>query len=1257
VKRSKIAAPIIFILATRWACAQDPSPSLAVQAGGSECARGGGGGVGGNGRWMATFFQQTVCIVDPKNGTLLRRIPGPKQGEIAKLAADPVGDRIALGMSDGSVSVTDIARDQQLWQNARLPAAKNELTTLSALRFTSDGTKVQQLVTLTLPKMFSINPKSTATLYVWDAATGKAIEERAIPFPVSRFSSDGGWLISETIHGIRNVQYSTTVIDAATGAPVGSEIDGYILDAHAGTGRALVKSFSGSAGSSQSAWSAFRIVDVAANKTITTLSSDLTSGHFSPDGRTLVMAGPKVRWQVIDAATGAVTSDESGSVPSPIEASGASSPDGTSQQPLSAATQALQALANQMSKDYEAGILDSEKMEKEYKKRGLEVMKMFGAGPGAGPAAFFTADGRWLIARSADGQLDFFDAATGNRLPFRIDGSPDSSEPLSASASGRYVYLKSATLAEKQKVQVKSAFKKTELETRKHTSSFSTETVDTLIGKVSGKVDFQDVRCFSAGGEFAVELPEDVSANTLQLSGWGGYKLKHPAGGQKPTLHAAAGGTATELPATINFSAGCSVSPDGKYLVVADAIGKGTVQAMGGTPEMFGIGKTALKESLEIYDIAGHHTAGTILDPQGKTAKLPFAASSVRWSGRGDLLIGGGGGNALYGASTHGPVRIWEAATGRQLRELPGSDTFDVLGISPDASLIFTKKTDISARSGRFDSLPNGLQGYGIDVRDSVSGAIRYSLPGALAQSDLLAFSPDGKVIAGPDRDGALSIWSRSDGTLLGQLRAFQEGEWLITSSVGLFDGSPRGWSLISWHDPDNALQTVSGEIYFNEFYRPGLLADLLDGHRPTLSRPITSIDRRQPSLTISATAGSEGMASVRIIATEAAAAKANKAGSGVKDLRLFRNGLLVKAWHGDLRLDSNGSATVEATVQAPPGENHFSAYAFNADNVRSTEASAILKSLGTPGKGALYVVAIGVNEYANSEFNLKYAVPDADSLSRELAGRQESLAQFASIRRVTLKDQRATAANIRYVLGRLSGENSGPPPAGLPADTAALTPVGPEDTLVLYFAGHGMASGDRFYLIPHDLGYAGPRAQVRDHLSEVLDHGISDLDLQRALEPVMARHIVLIIDACQSGQALASDDDRRGPMNSRGLAQLAWEKGMSILAASQAYQAALESSRLGHGFLTFALAEEALKTSVADTAPLDGLITETEWLQYAVGRVPQLQIDAMENVRQANRTLTLEVRPGDIASSRLQSPRLFTRRDLPGAPLVVAKF
>ena len=138
-----------------------------------------------------------------------------------------------------------------------------------------------------------------------------------------------------------------------------------------------------------------------------------------------------------------------------------------------------------------------------------------------------------------------------------------------------------------------------------------------------------------------------------------------------------------------------------------------------------------------------------------------------------------------------------------------------------------------------------------------------------------------------------------------------------------------------------------------------------------------------------------------------------------------------------------------------------------------------------------------------------------------------------------------------------------------------------PEDTVIIYFAGHGTAQAQRFYLIPHDLGYTGERTKLNEQgLQTILSHSISDLELEEAVEGLDAGHLLLVIDACNSGQALEAEEKRRGPMNSKGLAQLAYEKGMYILTAAQSYQAALEAAQLGHGLLTYALVEEGLKTA-----------------------------------------------------------------------------
>ena len=107
-----------------------------------------------------------------------------------------------------------------------------------------------------------------------------------------------------------------------------------------------------------------------------------------------------------------------------------------------------------------------------------------------------------------------------------------------------------------------------------------------------------------------------------------------------------------------------------------------------------------------------------------------------------------------------------------------------------------------------------------------------------------------------------------------------------------------------------------------------------------------------------------------------------------------------------------------------------------------------------------------------------------------------------------------------------------------------------------------------------------------QSRLDTLLAHSISDQELERAFEPIDAGDLLMVLDACNSGQALESEEKRRGPMNSVGLAQLAYEKGIYILTAAQAYQAALEASDLGHGFLTYALVEEGLKNGEADREP-----------------------------------------------------------------------
>ena len=132
--------------------------------------------------------------------------------------------------------------------------------------------------------------------------------------------------------------------------------------------------------------------------------------------------------------------------------------------------------------------------------------------------------------------------------------------------------------------------------------------------------------------------------------------------------------------------------------------------------------------------------------------------------------------------------------------------------------------------------------------------------------------------------------------------------------------------------------------------------------------------------------------------------------------------------------------------------------------------------------------------------------------------------------------------------------------------------------------------------------------------------------------------------------------------MNSRGLAQLAYEKGMYILTAAQSYQAAQEVARIGHGLLTYSLVVEGLEKSMADFEPHDGQVTIREWLDYSVYRVPQMQLEAVEQSRKLGRNLsfgTTSRAAGDAPpddAENIQQPKMFYRRELEADPWIVSQ-
>ena len=652
-------------------------------------------------------------------------------------------------------------------------------------------------------------------------------------------------------------------------------------------------------------------------------------------------------------------------------------------------------------------------------------------------------------------------------------------------------------------------------------------------------------------------------------------------------------------------------------------------------------------------------------------------------------------------------IELYDGPSDKRLRELEGGNSpqmgiIPVAGFSFDGQLIaltgFEKKqrslliyeTETGRKVNTFEITDDDQSGavttlcisadarllaagYSskIDIFEVSSGKTLRTLPhdGRIIS---LTFSPDKRFLVALGENNDKYVWDAATGeelvTLVNLSGALNNrgSDWLVVTPDGLFDGSPAAWKQILWQFGGNTFDVAPAETFFNEFYYPGLLNEVMAGKKPRAPKNISLLDRRQPELKLTTRSGQNGEGSMsertlvlKLEVVEKPADTDHKAGTGARDVRLFRNGSLVKVWRGDV-LNGQTSVTLEADVAVLAGENRFTAYTFNRDNVKSTDATlSVIGANSLKRPGTAYVLSIGINTYSNQQYNLKYAVADATAFGDAVQRAQQQIANYERVEVASLVDEQATKANILKALKLLAGTETNLA-ADAPAALQNLKATQPEDAVFIYFAGHGTAHGQRFYLLPHDLGYVGERnALDTAGFQMILEHGVSDEELELAVEGIDADKLLMVIDACNSGQALETEEKRRGPMNSKGLAQLAYEKGMYILTAAQSYQAAQEVSELGHGLLTYALVEEGLKRTSADDDPKDGEVWVREWFDYATKRVPNMQMERVKKSRGVGVTLSFvggEEQVPELERRVTQTPRVFYRRESEGRPLVVAK-
>jgi WD40 repeat protein len=188
--------------------------------------------------------------------------------------------------------------------------------------------------------------------------------------------------------------------------------------------------------------------------------------------------------------------------------------------------------------------------------------------------------------------------------------------------------------------------------------------------------------------------------------------------------------------------------------------------------------------------------------------------------GRGSLVFSPTG---RYLATGHdGPIGIWETTDWQRIQLLDKLRWVEVEGpkwFSPDERLLLSSTTRKPVQlweiAGGREVLPDLWQDA--------------------AKWNALCFSANSRWLVAEESDGSAGLWDIDSEKLAASIFIFQGGQsWLVVTPAGYFDASDgTAREAVMWN-VGNGL--YPNERFAKEFYRPGLLADILGG-RPAKPR------------------------------------------------------------------------------------------------------------------------------------------------------------------------------------------------------------------------------------------------------------------------------------------------------------------------------------------------------------------------------------------------------------------------------------
>jgi WD40 repeat protein len=419
--------------------------------------------------------------------------------------------------------------------------------------------------------------------------------------------------------------------------------------------------------------------------------------------------------------------------------------------------------------------------------------------------------------------------------------------------------------------------------------------------------------------------------------------------------------------------------------------------------------------------------------------------------------------------------------------------------------------------------------------------------------------SRDGRWVVAAYGDGTIRWHRATDGAE--QLAFYphpDQKRWVLWTPNGYYDASAGAEDLIGWHlnnGKEAAADFFPASRFRDRFHRPDVLARVLDTQNETEALRLADAERGRRTQQVSI---AQVLPPVVEILSPEDGGKVSEAqvtlrykvrtpgDAPVTAIRARVNGQAVETTRG-LKPVALDDGSLSISIPLPRGDSLVQLFAENKNGV-STPAAVSLTWAGAKEdfsvKPKLYVLAVGVSNYADKSLKLNLPAKDARDFAAALAVQKGKLYREVEVKLLT--DQEATKDEVVDGLDWLRKQ------------------VGQKDMGMLFLSGHGVNDPvGGYYYLPHN---ANPDKLMRT--------GVPMSDIRLTLASLAGKS-VFFVDTCHAGNVLGSgrkgvENDLTAVVNELASA----ENGVVVFSSSTGREFSLEDPKWGNGAFTKALVE-----------------------------------------------------------------------------------